>query len=130
MSAYTKRKYVAQEVESLFELPEGKQIAKILRGQGNNLHLVETQDGEQFLASMPTKFRKYVWVKRGESVYKTTLSLIRLITTNPSNHDDVSFCEGDFVVIEPIEEGVKVKAEIFQVILRNQIKMFKKDGTW
>ena len=39
---------------------------QVLCGRGNNLHQVEEAEGQQFLASMPTKFRKNVWIKRGE----------------------------------------------------------------
>ena len=38
-------------------------------GKGNNLHEVETEDDEKFLVSMPTKFRKNVWIKRGTFLY-------------------------------------------------------------
>ena len=38
---------------------------QVLCGRGNNLHEVEAADGCQFLASMPTKFRRNVWIKRG-----------------------------------------------------------------
>lgn len=38
---------------------------KVACGRGNNLHEVENTNGERFLASMPTKFRKNVWIKRG-----------------------------------------------------------------
>ena len=40
-------------------------LGKILGGRGNNLHEVETSDGTKFLVSMPSKFRKSVWIKRG-----------------------------------------------------------------
>lgn len=40
---------------------------QITGGRGNNLHEVETCDGSRFLVSMPTKFRKSVWIKRGVS---------------------------------------------------------------
>lgn len=55
----------------------------------------------QFLVSMPTKFRKNVWVKRG-----------------------------DFVIAEPIDEGDKVKAEIVRILTTQHIKEFKKMGIW
>lgn len=55
----------------------------------------------QFLVSMPTKFRKNVWVKRG-----------------------------DFVIAEPIDEGDKVKAEIVRILTAQHIKEFKKLGIW
>jgi len=50
---------------------------------------------------MPTKFRKNVWIKRG-----------------------------DYVVVEPIEEGDKVKAEIVQILYKDQIKYIKDQGQW
>lgn len=55
----------------------------------------------QFLVSMPTKFRKNVWVKRG-----------------------------DFVIAEPIDEGDKVKAEIVRILTAQHIKEFKKMSIW
>lgn len=76
-------------------------ILQITGGRGNNLHEVETSTGEKYLASMPTKFRKNIWIKRG--------------------------C---YVVVEPIEEGKKVKAEIVQMLLKDQIKYFKSEGKW
>lgn len=50
---------------------------------------------------MPTKFRKNVWIKRG-----------------------------DFVVVDPILEGDKVKAEIVQILYKEQIKYIKEQGLW
>ena len=66
---------------------------QVLGGRGNNLHEIETADGDKYLVSMPTKFRKNVWIKRG-----------------------------DFVLIQPIEEGEKVKAEIINILYSEQIK--------
>ncbi len=50
---------------------------------------------------MPTKFRKNVWIKRG-----------------------------DFVLIQPIEEGEKVKAEIVAILYSEQIKYIQSQGKW
>ncbi|XP_019869493.1 probable RNA-binding protein EIF1AD [Aethina tumida] len=50
---------------------------------------------------MPSKFRKNVWVKRG-----------------------------DYVLVEPIEEGDKVKAEMVRILTPDHIKYFKKDNAW
>ena len=36
-----------------------------MSSRGNNLHEVQTAKGEHYLVSMPTKFRKNVWIKRG-----------------------------------------------------------------
>lgn len=55
-----------------------------------------------FLAvSMPNKFRKNVWVKRG-----------------------------DYILVEPIEEGDKVKAEISKILTPEHIKEYTKAGIW
>lgn len=102
MSKATKRKYVTKEVLDEFILPEGgQQIVKVTASRGNNLHEVESSDQERFLVSMPTKFRKNVWIKRG-----------------------------DFVLVQPIGEGDKVKAEIVTILYKEQIKYIKLEGRW
>merc|ERR1712018_1097695 len=116
MSQSTKRKHVTKEVLDEFRLPKtNEKIVQILAGRGNNLHEVydpsyqnaEALDAgvvpndKRYLVSMPTKFRKNVWIKRG-----------------------------DFVVIEPIAEGDKVKAEIVQILYKEQIKYIKEQGSW
>lgn len=70
---------------------------------GNNLHEVESPDSteEKFLVSMPTKFRKNVWIKRG-----------------------------NFVLVETVDEGQKVKAEIVRVLTTEHQKEFSKHGVW
>ncbi|PFX17448.1 probable RNA-binding protein EIF1AD [Stylophora pistillata] len=102
MSKATKRKHVAKEVLDDYVVPDpNQQIVKILGGRGNNLHEVETSDGKKFLVSMPSKFRKSVWIKRG-----------------------------DFVIVDPIEEGNKVCAEMVHILYGKQIKYLKNEGLW
>ncbi|RMX46593.1 hypothetical protein pdam_00019725 [Pocillopora damicornis] len=109
MSQATKRKHVAKEVLDDYVVPDpnqqivkvGEQMGRILGGRGNNLHEVETSDGTKFLVSMPSKFRKSVWIKRG-----------------------------DFVIVDPIEEGNKVCAEIVHILYSKQIKYLKNEGLW
>uniref|UniRef100_A0A182SRP8 Probable RNA-binding protein EIF1AD n=1 Tax=Anopheles maculatus TaxID=74869 RepID=A0A182SRP8_9DIPT len=105
MSRVTKIKHVLKEQEADdFDVPkENQQIVRIVASRGNNLHEVETaQDGEErFLVSMPVKFRKNVWIKRG-----------------------------DYVLVEPIEEGNKVKAEICRILTPEHVKVFEKEGVW
>lgn len=62
---------------------------------------VENIEGLLYLASMPTKFRKNVWIKRG-----------------------------DYVIVEPIAEGNRVKAEIVRVLTNDHKKEFKRLGVW
>lgn len=37
---------------------------------------------------------------------------------------------GDFIVVEPIPEGVKVRAEIVHILYPKQIKTLKEDKEW
>lgn len=103
MSKATKRKHVLLEVlQDDFSPPnENQQIVRVLNSRGNNLHEVQTTDKSVFLVSMPTKFRKNVWVKRG-----------------------------DYILVEAIPEGVKVKAEMVRILTNEHVKYFKKENLW
>lgn len=102
MSVVTKRKWVRQEVLQDFSLPKSNQtIVRIMRNAGNNLHEVETALGETFLASLPVKFRKTCYIKRG-----------------------------DFVMTEPIEEGNKVKGEVVRILYAEHITEIYKHDMW
>ena len=70
-----------------------------MAGRGNNLHEVKDAEGTSFLVSMPVKFRKNVWIKRG-----------------------------DFVIVTHIEEGDKVKAEIATILYKDQIRFIKSEN--
>ncbi|KAL1285535.1 putative RNA-binding protein EIF1AD [Trichinella pseudospiralis] len=102
MSAATKRKHVTHEIFYDMVLPEPPMfIARVISNRGNNLVEVETVSGERFLASMPTKYRKHIWVKHGS-----------------------------YVLCEPIEEGKKVKAEIFRILFNDNIEHIVQNGLW
>lgn len=70
MSSSTKRKHVYAEVLSCeLRVPAtDEEVVRVLAGRGNNLHEVETASGDCYLVSMPAKFRRNVWVKRGDYV--------------------------------------------------------------
>lgn len=105
MSRVTRIKHVLKEQEANeFDIPtENQTIVRVVASRGNNLHEVESanEGEERFLVSMPVKFRKNVWIKRG-----------------------------DFVLVEPIEEGNKVKAEICRILTPEHIKVFEQEGVW
>lgn len=102
MSKITKRKHVTKEVVDDYYVPEGDEsIVKVTGGRGNNLHEVRSADGAHFLVSMPNKFRKNVWIKRG-----------------------------DYVIIDSIKEGNKVRGEIVYVLYQKQIKYLQQEGYW
>lgn len=88
MSKARKYKYNKKEIEEEFKVPTSIQtIVKVVEPKGNNLHAVEEPSGNQYLVSMPQKYRNSHWIKKG-----------------------------DFIVIEPIQEGDKVKAEIVSIL--------------
>ncbi|KAM4622010.1 putative RNA-binding protein EIF1AD [Polymixia lowei] len=102
MSQATKRKHVVKEVLGDFVTPtENQQIVKVIGTHGNNLHQTVTAQGETFLVSMPTKYRKNIWIKRG-----------------------------DYVIVDPIEEGEKVKAEISFILYKDHIQHLRKLRLW
>jgi len=102
MSAATKRKHVVKEMLEDFSMPRIDQtIVKVLGNAGSNLHEIVTPAGQRSLASLPTKFRRNIWIKRG-----------------------------DFVVVEPIAEGNKVTAEIVRILYPQHIKEIKQSNLW
>uniref|UniRef100_A0A1B6DJW6 Probable RNA-binding protein EIF1AD n=1 Tax=Clastoptera arizonana TaxID=38151 RepID=A0A1B6DJW6_9HEMI len=103
MTHSTKRKHVYNELlQSELRVPSrDQQIVRVITGRGNNLHEVETPKGDKFLVSMPPKFRRNVWIKRG-----------------------------DFVLVEPIAEGDKVKGEIVMVLTKDHIRFYKNNNCW
>lgn len=102
MTHVTKWKYVEKELLYEFVVPEKDQfIVMVKHCRGNNLHEVWNDKGEEFLVSMPTKFRKHFYIKKGM-----------------------------FLIVEPIAEGVKVKAEIIRILYKEQINYIKSMGKW
>lgn len=105
MSRVTKLKHLQRELDSDdLSLPtETQQIVRIVSSKGNNLHEVESSElaESNFLVTMPTKYRKNVWIKRG-----------------------------DFVLVEPIQEGEKVKAEIVRILTTEHQKEYTKELVW
>ncbi|KAG6803366.1 RNA-binding protein EIF1AD isoform X2 [Apis mellifera caucasica] len=101
MSKASKRKYIVKEIED-FSIPtESQSIVRIVKSCGNNLHEVIDPAGIQYLISMPVKFRKNIWIK-----------------------------QGDFVLVEPIPEGAKVKAEIVKILTREHKKWYREQNCW
>ncbi|CAJ0950298.1 unnamed protein product, partial [Mesorhabditis belari] len=102
MSVATKRRFMQNKVDSeYFEPKEGDRIAMVRSSRGNNLHEVEDEFGNIYLASMPLKFRKSVWVMRNQ-----------------------------FVVLQPIEEGDKVKAEIDHILDEENVLHLREKKIW
>lgn len=102
-TCYNKRKHVIKEVtKDMLQLPTVDQsIVRVIASPGNNLHKVEDANGEKFLVSLPPKFRRNIWIGRKS-----------------------------FVLVQPIKEGVKVKAEIVTIITTDHILYYHEEGIW
>jgi probable RNA-binding protein EIF1AD len=64
------RKHVTES--ALYELVEPtpqQKIALVLKAQGSNLFELYIENGDIGLAMLPTKFRKLLWLKRGDFVF-------------------------------------------------------------
>lgn len=102
MSVASKRRYMMNKLDYEMYLPiEGDSIAQVVGARGNNLHEVLDESGEAYLVSMPSKFRKSVWIRKGQ-----------------------------FVVVRPIEEGDKVRAEIEHVLDAENVLYIREQNKW
>ncbi|GIY58687.1 probable RNA-binding protein EIF1AD [Caerostris darwini] len=102
MSCAAKKKHLKKEILDSYEIPTNEQkIVQVVRACGNYLYEVISSQEETFLASMPSKFRNKIFVKRGE-----------------------------FIVVNPIPEGGKVKGEISEVLFKNHVQYLKNQGVW
>lgn len=65
------RKAVTDDVLNSFPLPDpenGLHVVRVLQSNGGNIFQIQFGDEQTGLAMMPTKFRKLIWVKRGDFV--------------------------------------------------------------
>ncbi|KAJ3292962.1 putative RNA-binding protein eif1ad [Borealophlyctis nickersoniae] len=102
------RRSTAQAVLTDLPTPTPSQcIARVLEPRGGGVHEIyvpasETRpDSITTLASLPTKFRKLIWVKRG-----------------------------NYVIAELIDTKSKIGAEIVHVLFPEHIKNLKRLGLW
>eukprot|EP01138_Halocafeteria_seosinensis_P007833 gb/GECG01008003.1/.p1 GENE.gb/GECG01008003.1/~~gb/GECG01008003.1/.p1 ORF type:complete len:203 (+),score=34.24 gb/GECG01008003.1/:1-609(+) len=107
------RKNVTQEVLEGHPEPDESRhqvIARIVEPRGSNIFEVETPKGRTGLCLLPTKFRKLVWIKRGDFVI-------------------ASEAEGDYDTKEGSGRG-KVTFQIDNILFPEQIKHLQHVGKW
>lgn len=104
------RKQVTDSV--LYELvvpTDSQRVAVVLRSHGSNILEVQCEGGDIGLAMLPTKFRKLVWVKRGDAVL-------------------LSGAEGSFTTSAGTEG--RVRYIIDTVLYPDQLKNLRTTGRW
>lgn len=63
--------------------------------------------------------------QRGKALYP-----IPHLLNQPNSPRCPSTIAGDFLLVDPIEEGEKVKAEINFVLYKDHVQYLKKEGLW
>jgi len=98
------RKHLTQDALNSFPEPnEKEQIARVIELRGSNICEIEYKDGQRLLCQMPSRFRKLIWIKRGNY----------LIVKQPPN-----------------ATNYKVRALVEHVLFPYQIKHLKSVKMW
>lgn len=101
MSTKAHRKDALKAVDSFPEPKAGESIIQIVGARGNNLYDVRFPNGEICICSMPTRFRRTIWIKRN-----------------------------DYAIVERINDGGTVVAEIAHILGADQIRHLHKQNLW
>jgi probable RNA-binding protein EIF1AD len=104
------RKHVEEGILSGTPEPgPGDMVALVLGSRGGNLIEVRAPDGETMLCLLPARFRKVVWIKRGNYVIATSAG------------EDFATASGG--------QG-KVKSSVKHILFKEQIKHLREVGLW
>ena len=105
------RKGVMEEVmNGLPEPEEGEVVARVRAPRGGNVLEVTCGDGSEGLAILPTRFRKLVWVKRGDYLI-------------------VSGATSDIEVGQDGSVGA-VRYRVSHILYKDQVRHLKNAGLW
>jgi len=100
------RKHLKTSVLNSFPVPsELELVARVTELRGSNICEVQLPKGEKLLVQIPTRFRKTVWIKRGNFV----------IINRPTNWDNLWY---------------KVGAMVQHVLFSDHVKHLKTEGLW
>ncbi|CAM9432063.1 unnamed protein product [Scytosiphon promiscuus] len=104
------RKSVTDDyLNSTPEPGENEEIALAQAPRGSNIIEIMLASGEPALALLPTRFRKLIWVKRGDYLITSTSA-------------------GDFET--SAGEAGKVRHRVEHILNKDQVKHLKKQGLW
>lgn len=103
------RKGVTQQYSSSLPLPdENNLVVRVTASRGSNIFDILLPLGEESLAMMPTKFRKLIWVKRGDYVMVSSAAA------------DATTLQGE----------AKVRYLITHILSKEQIKHIQQNDLW
>lgn len=106
--ARPKRKVLATAEETLTppsSLSEGQSLARVVKGEGKNIYLVDLPSGKSILAELPSRFRSTIWLMRGGYV---------LVDTKAFNDRDNKL-EGEIVNV--VRDEKQWRKEIYWSVL-------------
>lgn len=99
------RKHIKLQLEQEYPEPkENESIVRVVETRGTNQVQVEYPNGNTILCMTPTKFRKMVWIKKGQYL---------IISTS----------------LDSKNTG-KIKGMIVHILQDHQIRHLKKEGLW
>eukprot|EP01118_Nematostelium_gracile_P003946 TRINITY_DN1465_c0_g1_i1.p1 TRINITY_DN1465_c0_g1~~TRINITY_DN1465_c0_g1_i1.p1 ORF type:complete len:190 (+),score=32.91 TRINITY_DN1465_c0_g1_i1:77-571(+) len=103
--SHSRKNLKAQALSEEVSISPEEKIAQVTELRGSNVCEIRYPDGSKTLGQIPTRFRKLIWIKRGNYV------LVREPET--WNHEER-----------------KVRAMVEHVLFPDQIKTLKKDRLW
>lgn len=104
------RKGVTNEVLNGTPVPEeGELVVQVKGSRGGNVIEIVCEDGTEGLATLPTKFRKLVWVKRGDYLI-------------------VSGADADIEVSNG--KSAAIQYRVAHVLYKDQMRHIKAKGLW
>jgi len=101
------RKHILLDCLQNFPIPTTEErVVRVLQLRGSNVCEVEHTDGEHVLCTIPNKFHKLIWIKKGNF----------LIVRNPPELTNL--------------RNRKIKAVVVHVLSPTQIKYLVKENLW
>jgi len=103
--SHSRKNLKAKALNEEIILTEEQKFGRVLELRGSNICEIEYTNGEKLLCQIPQKFRKLIWIKRGNIV----------IVREPSNWN---------------HQERKIRALVEHILFPNQIKYLKRENKW
>lgn len=103
------------------EPKENEQIAKVIGLKGANMCEIEYANKSTSICVIPTKFRKLIWIKKGEINLQPHLFLISKIYSQ----------KGQFLIVRvPQTTDLRAQSMVEAVLSKDQIVHLKENNLW
>ena len=106
------RKNVTSEYLNELPLPDaekGEEIVVLVKSHGSNILEIATASGETSLCRLPTKFRRLIWVKKGDYM---------IVSGSSEDYETAKGSKG------------RVNFQVERILSADQVKHIAKQGLW